>query len=303
MTRYSIFPIEKKDLWDRYKAAQSQFWVAEEIDLSQDKWDKLKSEERRILKQILGFFTVSDGIVMENIATSFISAVNEPEAEFYYGQQLYIEGVHAELYGLFIESYIKNESEKNEMFTPIESMDTVKKKAQWALKWLNSDSFIERLVAFSVIEGLFFSGLFSIVFYFRQGGMLPGLCKGNELIFKDENSHYEFAINYYKNYTDGLPKSRVKEIILEALEIEQTFIQETIGNGLPGLTPSMMQQYVEYVTDTILTDYGIEKLFNVGQPLAYMDRILLDSRSNFFEGRSTSYSRVTVTDSLVDDDF
>lgn len=303
MTRYSIFPIEKKDLWDRYKAAQSQFWVAEEIDLSQDKWDKLKSEERRILKQILGFFTVSDGIVMENIATSFISAVNEPEAEFYYGQQLYIEGVHAELYGLFIESYIKNESEKNEMFTPIESMDTVKKKAQWALKWLNSDSFIERLVAFSIIEGLFFSGLFSIVFYFRQGGMLPGLCKGNELIFKDENSHYEFAINYYKHYTDGLPKSRVKEIILEALEIEQTFIQETIGNGLPGLTPSMMQQYVEYVTDTILTDYGIEKLFNVGQPLAYMDRILLDSRSNFFEGRSTSYSRVTVTDSLMDDDF
>jgi len=153
MTRYSIFPIEKQDLWERYKNAQSQFWIAEEVDLSQDKWDKLTTEEKRILKQVLGFFTVSDGIVMENIATSFISAVEEPEAEFYYSQQLYIEGVHAELYGLFIESYIKNESEKNELFTPIESMETVKKKAQWALKWLNSESFIERLVAFSVIEG------------------------------------------------------------------------------------------------------------------------------------------------------
>ena len=153
MTRYSIFPIEKKDLWDRYKNAQSQFWIAEEVDLSQDKWDSLTPDEQRILKQVLGFFTVSDGIVMENIATSFINSVQEPEAQFYYSQQLYIEGVHAELYGLFIESYIKNESEKIQMFTPIESMETVKKKAQWALKWLNSDSFVERLVAFSVIEG------------------------------------------------------------------------------------------------------------------------------------------------------
>ena len=153
MNRYSIFPIESRDLWDRYKKAQSQFWIAEEIDLSQDRWELLTEEERKILKHVLGFFTVSDGIVMENIATSFISEVNEPEAEFYYGQQLYIEGVHAELYGLFIESYIKNEAEKNELFTPIESMETVKKKAGWALKWLNSDSFVERLVAFSVIEG------------------------------------------------------------------------------------------------------------------------------------------------------
>jgi len=303
MTRYSIFPIEKQDLWERYKNAQSQFWIAEEVDLSQDKWDKLTTEEKRILKQVLGFFTVSDGIVMENIATSFISAVEEPEAEFYYSQQLYIEGVHAELYGLFIESYIKNESEKNELFTPIESMETVKKKAQWALKWLNSESFIERLVAFSCVEGIFFSGLFSIIFYFRQGGLLPGLCAGNELIFRDENGHYEFALNYYKNYTQGLSKERLKEIILEALEIEKTFIAETLESGLPGLTPSMMNQYIEYVADTILTDYGLPKEFNVGQPLAYMDRILLDTRSNFFERRSTSYSRVTTTDSLIDEDF
>ena len=304
MKRYSIFPIEKKDLWDRYKAAQSQFWIAEEVDLSQDKWDKLTEDERRVLKQILGFFTVSDGIVMENIATSFISTVEEPEAEFYYGQQLYIEGVHAELYGLFIESYIKNESEKAQMFTPIESMETVKKKAQWALKWLNSESFEERLIAFSVIEGIFFSLLFSYVFYFRQGGLMPGLCSGNELIFRDENGHYEFAVHYYKNHTSqSVPKERIKEIILEALEIEKTFNKEVLITGLPGLTSTMMEQYVEYVADTVLTDYGIPKVFNVSQPLAYMDRILLDSRSNFFERRSTSYSRVSSSDSLIDEDF
>lgn len=150
---------------------------------------------------------------------------------------------------------------------------------------------------------LFFSGLFSIVFYFRQGGKLPGLCSGNELIFRDENGHYEFAINYYKNYVNPISKDRIKEIILEALEIEKTFIQETMGAGLPGLTPSMMNQYIEYVADTVLSDYGIPKKFNVSQPLAYMDRILLDTRTNFFEGRSTSYSRVTNSESLIDDDF
>ena len=272
--------------------------------MSQDKWDKLTEDERRVLKQILGFFTVSDGIVMENIATSFISAVEEPEAEFYYGQQLYIEGVHAELYGLFIESYIKNESEKAQMFTPIESMETVKKKAQWALKWLNSESFEERLIAFSIVEGLQFSSIFSLIFYFRQGGLMPGLCSGNELIFRDENGHYEFAVHYYKNHVnDYVSENRIKQMVLEALEVEKTFIKETLGSGLPGLTPSMMNQYLEYVADTVLTDYGVPKVFNVSQPLAYMDRILLDSRSNFFERRSTSYSRVSSSDSLIDEDF
>ena len=301
--QYSLFPIKHHDLWERYKLAQQQNWVAEEVDLSNDKFHLLSEVEQNMLKKILAFFAVSDGIVNDNLAASYLSTVSQQEALCYYGFQYYIECVHQEMYGKFIENYITEESEKDKLFEPIENMPTVKLKASWALKWLNSDSFEERLVAFSIVEGLMFSGLFCCIFYFKSGGKLPGLCQGNELILLDENSHYEFAVHYYKNYSYQIPKDRIREMVLEALDVEKTFASDFLIEGLPGMTVNLMHSYLEYVADTILIDYGIDPVFNNIQPFGYMSQILLDTRSNFFEKRSGSYTKLSNTKLVLDEDF
>lgn len=300
--RYSIFPIQHQDLWERYQAALSQFWVTEEVDLSQDKWDELTDKEQGVLEQCLGFFAASDIIVNENIATTLLDKVNETEAEFYYHLQLAIEDIHSHLYGLFIETYIDSDK-RNDLYLAAERMETVKHKTDWAFKWLASESFEESMVAFSVIEGLLFQGLFSIIFYFKDGGKLPGLCQGNLFISKDENNHYEFAVNYFNNYTNGLKPERVREIIIEGYEVEKKFVEEVLGDGLPGLLPETMVQYIQYVTDTVLQDYSLPKEFNVSNPLLYMKKIALETRSNFFEVRSTDYTRVKQSEVLFDNDF
>lgn len=305
MKRYSILPVQYKDLWDRYKVAEAQKWNAQEIDLSQDKYDSLTDNEKSVLKTILAFFIVSDGIVNENLVDNVLPQIEEEEAKFYYAYQVYIENVHNETYGLFTDKYIKNLAEREIMFAPIEHMETVRKKAQWALDWISNDaSLAHKIAAFAIVEGGFFSSLFSTVFYFRQGGKLPGLCQGNELILKDENSHYEFAINYYKNYLkDKLPQEELRTLILSAYEVEEVFVKEMLEKELPGLTKSLMIQYIQYTWDTILVDFNLPKQFNVTQPLEYMNRILMNVRSNFFETKSGEYTHIIQSENLFDEDF
>jgi len=301
--RYTIFPIHHPDLWDRYKGAQKQLWIAEEVDLSQDKWYQLTEKEKEVLKMCLGFFSASDIIVNNNIVLTVLPKINEAEAEFYYNLQLFIESVHSELYALFIERYIPQGEQLN-MFNAATDIPTVKKKTDWAMKWMNTESFEESLVAFACVEGLAFSVLFSIIFYFKESDKLPGLCNGNLMILKDEQSHYEFGIHYFKNYTKGLEKDKIREIILSCFETEKQFSIDVLGQGLPGLTISKMIQYVEFVTDGVLKDFGLEKEFGSSNPLHYMSKIALDSRSNFFESRATNeYTRAEQSVDLFDEDF
>jgi ribonucleoside-diphosphate reductase beta chain len=301
--RFTIFPIQYPDLWDRYVAARNQYWVPEEIDLSQDKWHKLTEKEQDVLKMAIGFFVASDIIVNENIVTTILDKVGEAEAEFYYHFQLAIENIHSEMYSLFVERYIP-QSEQEEMFESATRIPTIKKKTDWVMKWMESDNFEESMIAFACVEGLSFSVLFSLVFYFKESGQLPGLCNGNLLILKDEQSHYEFGTHYFKNYTKGLPDERIREIILECCEVEKQFAIDTLGSGLPGLTKEMMLKYVEFVTDGVLKDFGLEKEFNTLNPLSYMAKIAMDSRSNFFESRAVNeYTRAIKSDNLFDEDF
>jgi len=305
--RWSIFPITHPDLWDMYKATSNQHWVAEEVDLSHDKFDSLTLREQDYLKNLLAFFAVSDGLVIENLATNFMNEVDILEAQYFYGEQTIIEQVHAEMYSLLIDSYIKDRSEQITMFEAIDKIETVKKKAEWALNWIDHPSFVHRLIAFAAVEGLAFSSTFAGIFYFRQGGQLSGLMSANEFIMRDENAHYEFAKHLYLNYVKDefkLDKSEIKKIFMECYEVEKTFVEESLSIGFPGLTKDMMIQYVQFVTDSILQDFGIESQFNVSQPLKYMDRIALKTKTNFFERRESIYTRIErIGDDMFTDDF
>lgn len=308
--RWAIFPIVHEDLWKFYKDAEAQTWVAEEVDLSMDNFSELSDREQDYLKQLLAFFAISDSIVLENLNESLIlNSDGLMEAQFYYGHQTFIEQVHANMYGLLVETYVEDESEKTKMFNAITEIETVRKKSEWAMKWLNSESFPHRLVAFSCVEGLAFSSTFAGIFYFRSRNKMSGLCEANELIMTDENSHYEFALNMYHNYLEEdykLEDSEIRDIVLECCEVEKTFVEESLPKGLAGLQKSDMIKYVEYVADTILLNYGLEAEFNSKNPLKYMDRIALKRKTNFFEKRQTEYTRVSVPtnkDDMFDDEF
>jgi ribonucleoside-diphosphate reductase beta chain len=308
--RYSIFPVTHNDIWELYKNAESQTWVAEEIDLSKDKFDELKDNEKVYLKNILAFFAISDGLVIDNLATNFLNEVEILEAQYFYGHQTFIEQVHANGYSLLIETYIKNLQERDELFNAMETNTAVMKKAEWAENWIEHPSFAHRLVAFACVEGISFASVFSGVFWFRSRNKMPGLGSMNELILKDETSHYEFALMLYKNYLLDeykLDKSELRHIILNCCEVEKVFVNESMPDGLQGLTKADMTQYVEYVTDIVLTDYGCGREFNVNNPLEYMARIGLSAKNNFFEKRDGEYTRVDIPSSMDgvfdDEDF
>lgn len=307
--RWSIFPIVHPDLWEFYEKVRDQTWVADELDFSSDKFYDLTDKEQIYLKNLLAFFSISDGIVLENINDSLMENANIMEAQFYYGHQTFIEQVHAETYGLLIDTYIKDRSEQNKLFNAIAEIPAVAKKAEWAIKWLDSESYAHRLVAFACVEGLAFSSTFAGIFYFRSRGKMPGLCEANELIMNDENSHYDFATHLYHNYLLDelkLKDETIKEIILECYETERVFIEDSMSSGLLGLNKDDMIKYVQFVADTILINYGLEPEFNVKNPLKYMDRIALKRKTNFFEKRNTEYTRVQVPskkEDMFDDDF
>lgn len=303
--RWSIFPIHNMDLWELYKKAQKQNWVAEEIDLSEDRFNELSEREKLYLKNLLAFFAVSDGIVIENLALNFLREIDIPEAQYFYIFQAAIEAVHAEMYGLLVDTYIQDPIEKDAMFNAVSKMRTVSDKASWAIKWIESPSFEDRLVAFACVEGLAFSSTFAGIFWFRSRNKMLGLGNANELISNDENSHYEFAVHFYHNYVKNkLDPARIREMVLECCRVEETFVEESLPDGLDGLTREQMIQYVRYTADTILINFGCQPEFNVQNPLAYMARIALGRRGNFFERRGNNdYTEVHIQGELFSEDF
>lgn len=296
--RFVIFPIQHNDLWDWYKKQQACFWTAEEIDLHSDIVDwttKLTDDERYFIKHILAFFAASDGIVNENLAENFVNEVQYSEAKFFYGFQIMMENIHSETYSLLIDTYVKDEIEKDRLFRAIEVFPAIKKKAEWALRWIESDSFAERLIAFAAVEGIFFSGAFCSIFWLKKRGLLPGLTFSNELISRDEGMHCDFAVHLHNNHiVNRVPKERIKEIIIDALDIEREFITESLPVSLIGMNARLMTQYLEFVTDRLLLEFGCEKVYDVTNPFDFMEMISLEGKTNFFEKRVSEYQKAGV---------
>jgi ribonucleoside-diphosphate reductase beta chain len=305
--RFVIFPIQYDDIWEYYKQHQAAFWTAEEVDLSNDirDWESLTDNERYFIKNILSFFASSDGIVNENLAENFLKEVQYPEAKFFYGIQIAMENIHSLMYSLLIDTYISNHQEKMDSFNALENLPAVQKKAKWALDWIDNASFQERLVAFAAVEGIFFSGSFASIFWLKSRGLMQGLCNANTLIFKDENLHCDFAIHLSNNHVvNKLSESRIKEILLSALEIEKEFITESLPVSLIGMNSNMMKQYLEFVTDGLLAKFGCKKEFNVDQPFKFMEQIAVETKGNFFESRTVEYQKAKLNEKLsFTDDF
>jgi len=302
--RFVLFPIKHHDIWDWYKKSEASFWTAEEIDLSADfgHWENLNEGEKHFVKNVLAFFAASDGIVNENLAENFVSEVQYTEAKFFYGFQIMMENIHSETYSLLIDSYIKDKEEQNKLFNAIETVPAVKKKAEWALKWIDSDSFAERLVAFAAVEGIFFSGSFASIFWLKKRGLMPGLSFSNELISRDEALHCDFAVHLHNNHLiNKVPQERIKEIILSALEIEKEFITESLPVSLIGMNSDLMKQYLEYVTDRLLSSLECPKEFGSSNPFDFMQNIALQNKTNFFEKRVSEYSKSGVGDKKEDE--
>lgn len=295
--RFVLFPIEHNDIWSFYKKAEASFWTAEEIDLSQDltDWGQLNDDERHFVKHVLAFFAASDGIVNENLAENFLSEVQYTEAKFFYGFQVAIENIHSETYSLLIDTYIKDTKEKATLFNAIDTLDCVKKKAEWALRWIEKGSFAERLVAFAAVEGIFFSGSFCSIFWLKKRGLMPGLCFSNELISRDEGLHCDFACLLYANHlVNKLDKAQVEEIIRDAVAIEKEFITEALPVKLIGMNSDLMSQYIEFVADRLLVELGNERIYNVSCPFDFMEMISIQGKSNFFERRVGEYQKANV---------
>ena len=296
--RFVLFPIEHNDIWDIYKKAEASFWTAEEIDLHQDIMDwenKLTADEQYFIKHILAFFAASDGIVNENLAENFVNEVQYTEAKFFYGFQIMMENIHSETYSLLIDTYVKDKVERNRLFNAIETFDAIKKKADWALRWIESPSFAERLIAFAAVEGIFFSGAFCSIFWLKKRGLMPGLTFSNELISRDEGMHCDFAVHLHNHHlVNKVPKERINQIITEALSIEREFITESLPADLIGMNSRLMAQYLEFVADRLLTELNCPKVYNSENPFDFMDMISLEGKTNFFEKRVSDYRKAGV---------
>lgn len=296
--RFVLFPIVHDDIWKFYKKSEASFWTAEEIDLSQDlkDWhDKLNDDERHFVKHVLAFFAASDGIVNENLAENFVSEVQYTEAKFFYGFQIMMENIHSETYSLLIDTYISDPKDKDYLFNAIDTMDCVKKKAEWALRWIDEASFAERLIAFAAVEGIFFSGSFCSIFWLKKRGLMPGLSFSNELISRDEGMHCDFACLLYNNHIQNkLSNDTILTIIKDAVDIEKEFVSDALPVKLIGMNSDLMCQYIEFVADRLLAALGQEKIFNVENPFPWMDMISLQGKTNFFEKRVGDYQKSGV---------
>jgi len=295
--RFVLFPIQHNDMWKMYKQAEASFWTAEEIDLGQDQkdWDSLNDGERHFISHVLAFFAASDGIVNENLAVNFMQEVQSAEARCFYGFQVMMENIHSETYSLLIDTYIKNPQEKDRLFNALETVPCVKKKGEWAIKWINSDNFTERLIAFAAVEGIFFSGSFCSIFWLKKRGLMPGLTFSNELISRDEGLHCDFACLLYKDHLiNKLPEARVQDIIRDAVSIEQEFVTDALPVNLIGMNATAMSQYIEFVADRLLVALGCSKIYNATNPFDFMEMISLQGKTNFFEKRVAEYQKAGV---------
>jgi ribonucleotide reductase beta subunit family protein with ferritin-like domain len=309
--RFVMFPIKHDDIWKMYQKQVDCFWRPEEIDLTKDlkDWESLNQDERFFISMILAFFAASDGIVLENLAMRFMNDVQLSEARAFYGFQIAMENIHSHTYSLLIETYIKDSAEKHRLFNAIEHFPSIKKKSDWAQKWIhdNRSSFATRLVAFACVEGIFFSGAFCSIFWIKKRGLLPGLTFSNELISRDEALHCEFAVLLYSKLLKKMSKARIHEIIKEAVEIETEFICEALPCRLIGMNSQMMTQYIQFVADRLCIQLGYDKIYNVTNPCDFMEMISLESKGNMFERKIGEYglANKTISDDtfLLNEDF
>ena len=299
--RFVLFPIKHHDVWEMYKQSMACFWTADEIDLAPDlaEWENLSDDSRHFLKHVLAFFAASDGIVNENLVTNFADEVQWPEARCFYGFQIMMENIHAETYSLLIDTYIKDPQEKDHLFKALETVPSVKKKGEWALRWLDRKrgNFAERLVAFAAVEGIFFSGSFCALFWLKKQGIMQGLTFSNELISRDEGLHCDFACLLHSKLNRGAGENMIHRIISEAVKIETEFVTEALPVSLIGMNATLMKQYIEFVADRLLISLGATKLYNVENPFPWMEMISLQGKTNFFERRVGEYQKAGVMSS------
>ncbi len=292
--RYTMFPIQDQTVWKMYKKQMECFWRCEEVDLSKDldDWQSLTDNEQYFISMILAFFAASDGIVLENLAIRFMSDVQLSEARAFYGFQIAMENIHSEMYSLLIETYIKDNKQKNQLFCALENFPCIKSKADWALKWINDkrSSFATRLIAFACVEGIFFSGAFCSIYWLKKRGLMPGLTFSNELISRDEALHTEFAVYLYSTLSKKLKKDKVYEIIREAVEIEKDFINKALSCRLIGMNNVLMSQYIEFVADRLISQLGYDPIYKSSNPFDFMEMISIEGKTNFFEKRVGEYA-------------
>tara|TARA_B100000424_G_scaffold57824_1_gene41869 strand:+ start:4446 stop:5420 length:975 start_codon:yes stop_codon:yes gene_type:complete len=297
--RFVMFPLQDQDIWQMYKKQVDCFWRAEEIDLSKDlsHWEGLNKEEKFFISMILAFFAASDGIVLENLAARFMGEVQLAEARAFYGFQIAMENIHSETYSLLIDTYVKDSHEKNKLFKAIDNFPCIKKKADWALKWIQDkrSSFATRLIAFACIEGIFFSGAFCSIYWLKKRGLMPGLTFSNELISRDEALHTEFAVLLYKKLNKKINKNKVFELIKEAVDIEKEFISEALPCRLIGMNCDLMCQYIEFVADRLVLQLGYDKIYQTANPFEFMEMISIEGKTNFFEKRVSEYALADKT--------
>lgn len=295
--RYVMFPIKDQDIWKMYKKQEDLFWRAEEVDLSKDTkdWEKLNQDEQYFISMILAFFAASDGIVLENLGMRFMSEVQLSEARAFYGLQIAMENIHSIMYSTLIEAYIKDSQQKNKLFNALNEFECIKKKADWALKWIHDkrSNFATRLVAFACVEGIFFSGSFCAIYWLKKRGLMPGLTFSNELISRDEALHTEFAVLLHNKLEKPLKKQRIHEIIKESVEIETEFINEALSCRLIGMNQDLMKQYIEFVADRLSLQLGGDKIYESTNPFDWMEIISIEGKTNFFEKRTSDYSLAT----------
>ena len=295
--RFVLFPIKHNNIWQMYKQAEASFWTAEEIDLASDLTDwetKLNADEKHFIKHVLAFFAASDGIVNENLAINFLNEVQYPEARCFYGFQIMMENIHSETYSLLIDTYIKDPIEKDSLLHAIDTVPCVKKKAEWALRWISNGTFAERLIAFAAVEGIFFSGSFCSIFWLKKRGLMPGLSFSNELISRDEGLHCDFACMLYNELINKLPTEKVIDVITNAVTIEKEFVSDAIPVKLIGMNADMMCQYIEFCADRLLVSLGCPKYYNASNPFPFMEMISLQGKTNFFEKRVAEYQKAGV---------
>ncbi|NWT03208.1 RIR2 reductase, partial [Mionectes macconnelli] len=305
--RFVIFPIQYHDIWQMYKKAEASFWTAEEVDLSKDiqHWESLKPEEKYFISHVLAFFAASDGIVNENLVERFSQEVQITEARCFYGFQIAMENIHSEMYSLLIDTYIKDSREREFLFNAIETLPCVKKKADWAMCWIGDKkaTYGERVVAFAAVEGIFFSGSFASIFWLKKRGLMPGLTFSNELISRDEGLHCDFACLMFKHLIHKPSEERVREIIMNAVLIEQEFLTEALPVKLIGMNCTLMKQYIEFVADRLMLELGFNKIYKAENPFDFMENISLEGKTNFFEKRVGEYQRMGVMSKPTDNSF
>lgn len=301
--RFVIFPIKHQTIWDMYKKAVASFWTVEEVDLSNDHndWEKLSPNEKHFIENILAFFAASDGIVNENLSERFMRELTATEAKCFYGFQIAIENIHSEMYSLLIDTYVKDSEKKNKLLNAVETIPSIQKKANWAMKWINdTDSdYNKRVIAFAAVEGIFFSGAFCSIYWLKKRGLMPGLTFSNELISRDEALHTEFAVLMYSMLNKKCDEETVKKIITEAVSIEKEFINDSIPCRLIGMNSDMMSQYIEFVADRLIVQLGYKKVYGTKNPFPFMEMISLEGKTNFFEKRVGDYAKAGVKNNTM----